>query len=183
MSLFLMTWVIVCRLRFAFTDDRGCREELVSDLTDPVVAQANSGTTPGEKSDLIVEILDPPSEFTVPEGNSETSHDITIKVSNQGGDTSDNMLGGASKFNFGLAFDRRSGSDFIDARLLEVFSINSLNRGESEERTSTFTLTSGASAGDYRFFAWVDKGSGGENNVSELDEDEDNNWDLRFPSP
>ena len=165
------------KVEVRFTDDQGCREELVSDLTDPVIAQDNSGTTPGEKSDLIVEILDPPSEFTVPEGNSETSHDITIKVSNQGGDTSDNMLGGASKFNFGLAFDRRSGSDFIDARLLEVFSINSLDRGESEERTSTFTLTSRASAGDYRFFAWVDMGGGGENNVSELDEDEDNNWD------
>ena len=162
------------QVEVAFTDNQGCHEELVSDLTDPVVAQANSGTTPGEKSDLIVEILDPPSEFTVPEGNSETSHDITIKVSNQGADTSDNMLGGASKFNFGLAFDRRSGSDFIDARLLEVFWINSLDRDESEERTSTFTLTSGASAGDYRFFAWVDKGGGGENNVSELDED--NNW-------
>ena len=128
----------------------GCNNHVLVSL--PVVA-GDVVDDVVEDPDLVVEFVDPPEGFVLP--GDAGRHDVVVRVSNRGGDTSEGVrVGKLNQFSVELIYETdwgygpvRSGYVWIDG----------LDAGESREETFRFDLARNSGGGEYTFRAYVDR--------------------------
>ena len=109
--------------------------------------------TPTGTSDLVVEFVDPPQKFILPEDG--MPHYVTVRVTNRGAATSENVREGKENL-FSVELMHESNAGFGPVRSGYVW-IDGLDAGESTEKTFRFDLVRNSASGGYKFSAYVDR--------------------------